>query len=66
MVQYSKFERVMENRDHFKNGTSSKSLKSRSNHINRYFFLFIFLFYSFLLKAQFVNEKYDKSIVNNH
>ena len=31
MVQYSDFDRVMEARDHFKNGVSSKSLMSRGN-----------------------------------
>ena len=31
MVQYSNFDRVMEARDHFKNGASSKSLMNRGN-----------------------------------
>ena len=31
MAQYSNFDRVMETRDHFKNGASSKSLTSRTN-----------------------------------
>ena len=31
MVQYSNFDRVMEARNHFKNGASSKSLTSRGN-----------------------------------
>ena len=31
MVEYSNFDRVMEARDHFKNGASSKSLMSRGN-----------------------------------
>jgi len=31
MVQYSNFDRVMEARDHFKNGASSKVLMSRGN-----------------------------------
>jgi len=60
MVQFNNFDRVMETGDHFKNGASSKSLNSRRNQFNRYFFLFIFLLYSFLLKAQFDNKKYDK------
>jgi len=31
MVQYNNFDRVMEARDHFKNGASSKSQKNRNN-----------------------------------
>ena len=31
MVQYSNFDRVMEARDHFKNGANLKSLMSREN-----------------------------------
>jgi len=65
MVQFSNsIETAVENRseamvsrEHFKNGVSLKKLMSR---FHRFIFLFPFLFYSFLLKAQFDNEKYDK------
>ena len=60
MVQYGYLESVMDNRAHLRNGANLISLMSGKKQFIHFLFLFIFLFCSFSLKAQFDDEKYDK------
>ena len=60
MIQYSFLDSVMDAKDHLKNEAKLKKMMRNRKHFIHFILVFIFLFFSISLNAQFDNEKYDK------